>query len=583
MRKHIPTIVFFAVAFVTYGLMHPEWLNFHEQFQLFQFGREYLLEHLGYASGLAIYIGEFVVQFFYLPLLGAAVWAAVLVALELLIHRLSCRVSGRRDLPVLPALLMPLLIMIYQVDEHAMAAYPVSIILALLAAWGYSSARPAWRVYANIVIIPLLYWLLGYTVLVYIPVALALDHVDHKVSIRASVSRGVVGVMLYVVSALVVSRTVMLHYIYRDIFFGYDYYRLRMVVPVMQHVVALAAVLLVLLSGLMPLSKKLAKPVLAVAMVAAWYVGCVRAFASDVWYATIYVDYQVGKENWDKVIEYCDKNPDKTTYYTVNAVNLALAMKGQLAERMFQFPQQDQTSLIGNFQNEVYSALATAEAYYHLGLVNSSLRLFFDSQECVKDYSKTARCYRRMAELFMINGNYEVAAKYSDPLARTLFYSDFAHKLEACYADSSKIMQDPKWAQIKRFRINDNVMHNSLHLNNLFTGLYQMNNENRMALEYALCLDLLNGDLDHFLKRFPLTQGGRTSGFVDIPRAYQEAITYVIYKRGGSVWDLPPYISPVVQQDFNRFVTLMSQNPNCEELRTGYLSKTFWRYVVSSN
>ena len=84
------------------------------------------------------------------------------------------------------------------------------------------------------------------------------------------------------------------------------------------------------------------------------------------------------------------------------------------------------------------------EAYYHLGLVNSSLRLFFDSQECVKDYSKTARCYRRMAELFMINGNYEVAAKYSDPLARTLFYSDFAHKLEACYADPSKIMQDPK-------------------------------------------------------------------------------------------------------------------------------------------
>ncbi len=579
MKNYISTIVFFAVAFVTYGFMYPEWLNFHEQFQLFQFGWEYLSDRLSIVSGFAIYVGEFFVQFFYVPMLGAAVWALVLVALGLLVHRLSARISGDSSRPRILSLLVPLLVMVYQVDEHAMAAYPLSIILALLAAWGYSAIRLRWRVCLNLLAVPLLYWLLGYTVLVYIPVALAFDHVDYKVGIRKSLMLGAAGGMLYVVAALVVSRTVMLHFTYKDIFLGIDYYRLRMVVPVMQHVLALFVVLMLLFSDRIPLSHKYAKPALAVAMVGVWYVWCIRTYSNDPWYATIYVDHQVRNENWDNVIEYCEKNPDKTTFVTVNAVNLALAMKGQLAERMFQFPQFGQESLISSFDNEVYSALITAEACYHVGLVNTSLRLFFDSQQCVKDYNKTVRFYKRLAELYMLNGNYEVAAKYSDPLSRTLFYSGFAKDCEACYADPSRIKLYPKWAQISRFRIDGNCMYNSLHLNNIFTGLYQMNPDNKLALDYALALDLVNGDFEHFLKRFPLTQGGRSSGFVNVPRVYQEAIAFIIFQRTGDVWDMPPYISKDVSSDFHKFLTIWAQNPDSEELASGPLSKTYWRYI----
>lgn len=68
--------------FYVYHLMH------REQVQIFQMDLDYLFEHLSMQGGFSVYLGEFFVQFFKLPLLGPLIIASLLLLSYLLFKRL---------------------------------------------------------------------------------------------------------------------------------------------------------------------------------------------------------------------------------------------------------------------------------------------------------------------------------------------------------------------------------------------------------------------------------------------------------------------------------------------------------------
>ena len=66
MPRHIRSLAAAAVFIAIYVFWlhsHPEALSFREQYQMFLFSWDYLLEHLLIAGGMAEYIGEFLMQF----------------------------------------------------------------------------------------------------------------------------------------------------------------------------------------------------------------------------------------------------------------------------------------------------------------------------------------------------------------------------------------------------------------------------------------------------------------------------------------------------------------------------------------
>ena len=80
-------------------------------------------------------------------------------------------------------------------------------------------------------------------------------------------------------------------------------------------------------------------------------------------------DYHVRMQEWDEVIAMAEKKaPD--TPMSVSCLNLALAMKGQLPERMFSFYQRGKEGLLMSFVNDFTIPLVAGEPYYYLGLVN---------------------------------------------------------------------------------------------------------------------------------------------------------------------------------------------------------------------
>ena len=81
--KYILTSGLFGVViFLFWLLCYPQAMNYQEQNQLFLLTSDYFWNSMNIAGGLADYISEFIVQFYYVPWMGALLLALVFVILQ---------------------------------------------------------------------------------------------------------------------------------------------------------------------------------------------------------------------------------------------------------------------------------------------------------------------------------------------------------------------------------------------------------------------------------------------------------------------------------------------------------------------
>ena len=69
--------------FLFWFIAYPHALSYQEQYQLFLWTGDYFAEHVTIPGGLAGWLGEFIVQFYYIEWLGALLLALLFVALQL--------------------------------------------------------------------------------------------------------------------------------------------------------------------------------------------------------------------------------------------------------------------------------------------------------------------------------------------------------------------------------------------------------------------------------------------------------------------------------------------------------------------
>ena len=71
-------------------------IAYHEQHQLFLFTKAYF-EHQVHSEGFFSYLTNFLIQFFYFPLFGSAILAALIASTFLLTHALFRKIIGEED------------------------------------------------------------------------------------------------------------------------------------------------------------------------------------------------------------------------------------------------------------------------------------------------------------------------------------------------------------------------------------------------------------------------------------------------------------------------------------------------------
>ena len=465
--SYLCTLLFGVAVLLFFGMAYPHHLHYQEQFQLFLFDSTYVWEIVKLPGGIADLLGRFCTQFFLFAWVGAFIIAVLLSAVQLLsfrmfkVQRSKFNVQWLYGLSFVPSFLLWLFLL----DENALLGGVWAVLLTQLAIWGLVRLPDGWgRRILVIVAFVILYWIA---------------------------------------------------------FGGSHYYRYPNVFPTLLYAAWFSAIIIPLvmwfivrgrksenaqqqnnsltipkqssptrsLSHLIPLTS-----FVLVSVVMGTLVWKNANFKAE---KVMQYDFMARHQQWNRIIETInDEKPNNQIGVTVQ--NLALAMHGMLLEHMFDYNQNGIAGLLPDVKEDATSPLPTAEAFYHLGMINVAQRSVFEAQEAILDFQKSGRCYKRLAQTNLINGNYEVARKYLAALQKTLFYREWANETLPLLGDDKAIAQHPEYGRLRQMAYNDDFYFSDHVTPEMLESLYFSNTNNRLAYQYLLAYYLLTGDREGY-------------------------------------------------------------------------------------
>ena len=458
--------------FLFWYLLYPHALSYQAQYQLFLWTWDYFVERISLPGGLADWLGEFIVQFYYVEWLGALLLALLFVVLQQLtlrlieIHRDRSRdsVQNNGPVPLIHSLVPVVLLWWLMGDINVLLSLPIAIVLALALACIRLSKPLSW---VDAILLPIAYWLIGPAIWLYAIIRVIQLGWKHLWS---------AGWLLAV--QLMVYAWLLPQWPLQQAMTGLNYYRIPLHYPQ--------------LSG----------------------------YDKDM-YELIRMDYLVRNERWDDIVKRAGEYQVRTPFWS-NCVNLALSQKRLLADRMFDFYQSGEDALVMPRTRDLTSMLPSAEAFWRLGMVNSAQRYMFDTQESILNGRKSGRCTKRIAECMIVNGHYQTAQKQLDLLKKSLFYRKWAREAEAMMKDENQINTHPVYGHLRKLRYKENFLYSYEEIEKMFGLLLMNNTEKKMALDYFLGQLLLKGDIKGFQQYLGLAQ--QYGGYREMPLGYQDVM-----------------------------------------------------------
>ena len=451
------TLVFGLAVLLFFGLGYPHHLHYQEQFQLFLFDSTYVWEIVRVPGGVADLLGRFSTQFFLYAWVGALIIAVLLSAVQILTLLALRQVLRQAQEPsqepsqgpweglsFVPAFLLWLFLL----DENALMGGVWAVLLTQLAFWGYALLPKGWigRI-VILVTIPIIYWMVG------------------------------------------------------PAWTGNHYYRYPTVTPWLLYAAWLSALVIPLLVRVsrkwISSSKNFVVTACSFALVAVIMGTLVWKNANFKAEKVMQYDFMARHQQWNRILETANREkPNNQIGVTVQ--NLALAMHGVLLDQLFNYNQNGIAGLLPDVKEDATSPLPTAEAFYQLGMINVAQRTVFEAQEAILDFQKSARCYKRLAQTNLINGQYEVARKYLSALQKTLFYRDWANETLSLLGDEAAIAKHPEYGHLRQWNYKDDSYFSDHTTPEMLESLYSHNTDNRMAYQYLLAYYMLTGDRERF-------------------------------------------------------------------------------------
>lgn len=584
--KPLLSLLFGVAVVIFWAVPYVGGLCFQEQYQMFLFDSGYFLERIVLPGGLADYISEFLVQFYYMPVLGGAIIALLLMGIQTAVWGLMKQYGARHDFPgYLLSFLPSIALWCAMGDQNVLLSFVVALFGALVIGWIHNRFHNRLvKVVFELVSTVLVYWLLGPVVFLYAVLMIGdtLKNAKQKGNVFSGIGYSVCILVLTIAWILLTTQT--LQYPLYRIFAGLNYYRYPGAISPLPFVVMVWTVVIPFL-GMIPCRQKSlqklqqSKVVIVLSyvlvIVASWF--GIKASFDEMTYELIDYDFLVRTEQWDKIIEKAEKKP-ATTPLSVSCVNLALSQKGMLADRLFEFYQNGGEGLFPTFTRDMISPVSTAEIFFRLGMVNDAERYMFEAQEAIPNYRKSARLTRRIIECDIINGNYKVAAKLLRRLQKTLFYSNWANQTMALLGNEKAINRHPIYGKLRKYREKkQDFLFSDREMDQMLGLLFLNDNHNKMAYEYLMCYELLQRDMEKFMQYYPL---GRFVGYDHIPRTFQEILIGNWMKTHSDPRTIPYSVDAQNVNNTLNFIQLYMQNPKDPQLGQQPYVSNAWHYVM---
>ncbi|MBR5567319.1 MAG: hypothetical protein IKW27_01115 [Bacteroidales bacterium] len=555
------TLILLTFAF--FNFLYPYHIHYQEQLQFFRFGADYFLESVSVPGGLGDWMTGFLVQFFYYAPAGALILSLLLGLIQFLTWKNMEKGSyASYPLSFLPAVSM---FLFFGGEENLITA-AVALAASLAAAFGLMKIRKSGlRNTITVALIPVLYMMFGGISFI-APVIVGINSL-----IRKEVTKGTAvfaAAALLMAAAIVFIARLCTPYPLDRLIFGVHYHRFSYIFPLFAWI-SVVLVPVAMLSAAVIRKEKAFAISLALAVLPAV---CFLPSSTDMDKEKLFgYDFMTRMGQWNKILATSDRHPMDSPI-AVECVNLALAKTGHLSSDMFAFYQNGTAGLLPKYVRDHFTPGPTGTVYYHLGMINTAQTFFFEAQEGIPDFQKSARFSQALAKTNLLNGNYAVARKYVSALKQTIFYRKWAKETEKLLDNPALIEAVPEYAHLRSVRIRSkDFLFSQDEMDSMLGLLYLDNRTNTMAMDYLLTWCLLRKDLPRFLECHQLMQIGYDA------RHYQEAVILYWSLTHDNTEGMPGFISRQVESRFTKFISDFRSGKDEAIMQKEY-GDTYWFY-----
>lgn len=572
-------LIVFGALFAFLQMCFEYHFYYIEQSQLFLFSEAYIRNKLLLPGGFSMLVAEFLVQFFICPYVGALVTAALLTGVGVctagIVKRIA-PVSGLFILYVLP--MLALLFMHFDFNYRVQGTVCYLMMMALLC--GYMRIRnDLFRLVAGCVLVPVLFWLAGSIAVLFAGMVCLFEGLRKTPKWYISLI-GVAEVLLLGVGTVYFS----LMGEYRWVFGPdlYYHYTLHPKEIIYYSWICLPLVFLVafFIRNKNSLSGKKWRAgiscIAQLAMIAAVLWWGMPKYSDAKTLKLKKLDYFARTEQWDKTIEECKGK--LTNFLYMCHLNMALANKGELSDKMFNFDQRGPQGLLVQWNKSENISCMLSDIYFTMGATASSQEMAFEGYVSAME-DGNPRMLKRLVQTNLIYGTYPVAEKYISILEKTYAYRDWAQSQRKYLYNDEVVESDPILGTRRRMLPDRNSLAMIKGLAGDLALFLEKGPANSAALQYLGAMYLLAKDLEGFKALVEKYYG--TEFLPVLPVHFQEAVI-VMSEKEPDYWKRFNVSETIVARftDYKKQVLANRNNSAIAGLLNRSYGNTYWFYFM---
>ena len=551
---------------------------FMEQNFMFQYSWSYIGERLVLPGGFVKVISEYLIQFFMYPYAGAGIMTFILLLMSLLTWFVLKKVRSDFNglyISLFPAICFIIIFFDFNYKLEGTIAYLLMLAFLLVS---FSIMKDSRRFIFNLFSVACLFWLGGAITVLYVLLIVIFEFLKETPLRYYSV--------LFIAEAMflgVLSLYMALLGEYRFVFLPDAYYH----APLQpDYYIYLSWIVLPVLFVSTLLGNKnrsegmklyVLKTVLQIGLIAGFSWWGIKAYQSEKWQIMSKLDYFARTEQWDALLRECD-TPMKN-YLHLNYMNMALAEKGDLADKMFFYDQNGTEGLLFTWSKVFIVSTLLSDVYFTIGNIALSQEMAFEAYvSAVGDGSP--RMLKRLVQTNLIYGEYAVAEKYIDLLEKTAYYSDWATRHRVFLYNDKAVGADPLLGVKRRGLVEHNYLSKTKGLHQDFVVIAEQNSDNKVAIEYVGGLYLLSKDLKEF--EGLLDEYYETDVLPVLPLSFQEAVLLMLEGRNPEEMKRFDINEPVVNRfnEYRKMVISNKNNPSLSQIMKSNYGNTYWFYYM---
>ena len=572
-------LIVFGALFAFLQMCFEYHFYYIEQSQLFLFSEACRRNKLLLPGGFSMLVAEFLVQFFIRPYVGALVTAVLLTGVGVctagIVKRIA-PVSGLFILYVLP--MLALLFMHFDFNYRVQGTVCYLMMMALLC--GYMRIRnDLFRLVAGCVLVPVLFWLAGSITVLFAGMVCLFEGLRKTPKWYISLI-GVAEVLLLGVGTVYFSLMGEYRWVFGpDLYYHYTLHPKEIIYYTW---ICLPLVFLIAffvrnknsLSG-----KKLFAGISCIAqlaMIAAVLWWGMPKYSDAKTLKLKKLDYFARTEQWDKTIEECKGK--LTNFLYMCHLNMALANKGELSDKMFNFDQRGPQGLLVQWNKSENISCMLSDIYFTMGATASSQEMAFEGYVSAME-DGNPRMLKRLVQTNLIYGTYPVAEKYISILEKTYAYRDWAQSQRKYLYNDEVVESDPILGTRRRMLPDRNSLAMIKGLAGDLALFLEKGPANSAALQYLGAMYLLAKDLEGFKALVEKYYG--TEFLPVLPVHFQEAVI-VMSEKEPDYWKRFNVSETIVARftDYKKQVLANRNNSAIAGLLNRSYGNTYWFYFM---